>query len=263
MRRFHPKGRRLPALERNVLKYRAFEMMILLFHIEDVKSFVLDSTRRARKDVLREGRKGLYNRVWAILVSVGILSQEESDDLQKLIDYRNQVAHRLHELTFDISREPISDDYLESRGSQYDYNALERIESYRSKIEQGISRRFPLVLNFNRLLFESAEKTYKQELERLDRIIRKQMIKRNKENDLLNSELSSVEVRLLEEIEPYRPENLMANGRLSEKGIACCHFLFERGMSDLAVSHLMRVSHASISARRKRWYAEQKRRSLM
>jgi len=37
-RYFHPDGRKLPALERNILKYRAFEMILMLFYAEDLKT---------------------------------------------------------------------------------------------------------------------------------------------------------------------------------------------------------------------------------
>jgi hypothetical protein len=36
----HPEGTKLPALERNILKFRAFEMMLSLFYAEDLKRFL-------------------------------------------------------------------------------------------------------------------------------------------------------------------------------------------------------------------------------
>jgi hypothetical protein len=36
----HPEGTDLPALERNILKYRGFEMLLLLFYVEELKGMI-------------------------------------------------------------------------------------------------------------------------------------------------------------------------------------------------------------------------------
>jgi len=253
MQKFYPKGRRLPALERAILKYRAFQMMIILFHIEDLKSFILEAIRASNKRCLPEGTKNLYKKMWAIVVSEGILSQGESDDLQNIIDYRNQIAHHIQELTFDISRDKCATGHFDLKGSQYDYSALERLEHYREQIHCKMEQRFVIPLGFDSLLFASAEKTYRQEMKRLERVIERLMNKRKEENAALKAELESVDKQILEEIHPGYPDKVLRNGRLSQKGIDCCQSLFQQGLSDLAISYLMRISHASIRRRRKRW----------
>src|SRR5207247_235304 len=93
MSRDNPKGRRLPALERNILKYRAFEMVVLLFLIEDLRSYVLRTIRANNKRTIPEGSKKPYEKAWAYLVDNGVITQDESDDIHRLIDYRNTIAH--------------------------------------------------------------------------------------------------------------------------------------------------------------------------
>jgi hypothetical protein len=42
MRAYHPTGTQLPALERNILKYRALEMVIILFKVEELKKSLVN-----------------------------------------------------------------------------------------------------------------------------------------------------------------------------------------------------------------------------
>ncbi len=262
MPKYHPKGRKLPALEQNIIKYRAFEMMIILFHIEELKSFVLESVRatdrfRYPNDETRhrfpQGTKKLYEKIWALLVSDGILTQEESDDLQDIIDYRNQIAHSIQNLTFDVSNEALSEDYIQFKGIKYDYEALKKLKAYRNKIHAQLSSKYILSISYNSLLFESAEYTYKRELKRLDSKIRRLLVIRNDEIKAIESELNAIDPELIYEIQPYHPVNVLSNGQLSKRGVDCCYTLFENGLSNLAVSHLMKISYVSITKRRKSW----------
>lgn len=95
--RYHPKGRHLPALERNVLQYRAFEMMIILFEIEDLKRFI--------RQRIPEGTKDRDKKACNSLVLDGIITNQESKEIKKFMDYRNLIGHDIHKLTFDVSRE--------------------------------------------------------------------------------------------------------------------------------------------------------------
>jgi hypothetical protein len=45
VRRHNPKGRQLPALEQNILKYRALEMVMILFYAENLNQVVVSSIR--------------------------------------------------------------------------------------------------------------------------------------------------------------------------------------------------------------------------
>ena len=260
MHEYHPKGKKLPALEQNILKYRAFEMVIMLFHVEQLKSFVLFAVRATDKirypndetrHRLPHGTKKLYEKIWALLVSDGILTQEESDDLQEIIDYRNQIAHSIENLTFDISKEPISERRVRSHGVKYEYDALKRLESYRDKIHKELSINYILPLGIDSLLFKSAEYTFKRELKRLDKKILRLLAIRNDEIKAIKSELNAIDPILIDEIDPDHPENLLQNGQLSKRGVKCCYTLFENGLSNLAVSYLMSISLKSITKRRK------------
>jgi hypothetical protein len=111
MREYHPRGRQLPALERNILKYRAFEMVLVLFRIEHLKNFVLNSVRATYPGRFPPGAKNVYRSAWTVLVADGVITQAESSEIQHLVDYRNAIAHNIHHLTSDLSRDPVAEDY--------------------------------------------------------------------------------------------------------------------------------------------------------
>ena len=86
----------------------------------------------------------------AILVTEGVLTKLESDDLQNVIALRNKIGHTIHELVEDISapRE------IRRRNSIYDYFALKRFERYRAKISAGMMKCFVLSISFREVAFE-------------------------------------------------------------------------------------------------------------
>lgn len=168
---------KLPALEKNILKYRALQMILLLHQVESLKAFVLGSIRasdRFRKGrcepMLPDGTKKIFKKVWRILVKEGIITETESNDLQGIIDLRNNIGHSIHNLVMDIS----GPDFLLQDKKAYDYYALERFEGYRDKISKGMQAKFILEIGFRELSFEEAENTYKEELARLHKKITRQ-----------------------------------------------------------------------------------------
>lgn len=105
----HPEGTKLPALERNILKYRGFEMLLLLFYVEELRGMIIGAVR-ATDRWTRKGRpriepatKNKFRRAMTALV--GVLSQGDSREIIILVDTRNIVAHELHKMTFDVSRD--------------------------------------------------------------------------------------------------------------------------------------------------------------
>jgi hypothetical protein len=161
---------KLPALEKNILKYRALQMILLLHQAESLRALVIGSIRSTDSPPFAEnegrlppGIKRPLEKALAVLVAEGILNAAESDDVQAIVELRNGVAHAIHELVADVSA-PRS---LGSKSPVYDYDALARIERYRKRITTGMMKRFVLQLNFRDLSFEQAEATYKEELARL------------------------------------------------------------------------------------------------
>lgn len=72
------------------------------------------------------------------------------------MQYRNTIAHDIQQLTYDLSQERFAVDYGSDYRTKYDYKALARLKTYRSKIEKGLQRVIA-VLSFDHLTFEAAE----------------------------------------------------------------------------------------------------------
>jgi hypothetical protein len=172
---------KLRALEKNILKYRALQMILLLHQVESLKSFVIGSIRasdkfsyRDQKPRLLTGQKKIFKKAWAILVDEGIITEQDSNDIQRIIDVRNQIGHSIHDLVTDISAPWFKID----KDPLYDYFAVDRFEAYRKKISNGMSQSFVLEVGFREVVFEEAEKTYKEELSRLHKRIDRQYAER-------------------------------------------------------------------------------------
>ncbi len=175
---------KLPALEKNILKYRALQMVLLIHQVESLRTFIIGSIRASESllprdsklRVLPEGVKRPMEKALKLLVTKEIITEKESEDLQGIIEVRNQVGHKVHELVSDISAPKA----LRKKDQIYDYFALNRFERYRDKIAEGMGKYFVLEIGFRRLIFEQAEATYKEELSRLHKRIDRQYEQRKK-----------------------------------------------------------------------------------
>ena len=255
-----PRGNRLAAIEKNELKRRALEMVLLLFYIEDLKELVVSSIRAsdvrhtcAADRHLPEGTKNLYKKAWKVLVAKNVLTEDEANEIEKLIDYRNLVAHQTQSLTGDIGRFPSIG--FGSDKAQYQSDALAKICRLREKVLLGMQHGgFVLSLSFRGLRFEAAERTYIEELKRLQGKIQKQAKLVRVEIDEANKTIRQLQHSgLLEKLQPYHPNHVNSNGTLTPLGVVCCIALFEAGASPFVVAQLMRLSLRAIAARHAIW----------
>jgi hypothetical protein len=290
--RTHPKGSRLPALERNILKYRAFEMVLILFYCESLKALLTDSTdfvsilhpeerikTKATNGRLKAAIQALVvsgtvesedapelervigrhetnalKKAQKKLVAEGFLTQAEADEIKRLINYRNTVAHAIHNLTGDVGRTSIARDFrLYGGGREYDLKARKRLHYYLHELPERLRKTHVLTISFAPLQFEAAEKTYLSELTRLRSKIDARYAARKTETARLNEEISKVRKQFVDEDDPYHPANKYGNGQLSKRGLAICRRLFEAGISPLAVAYMMRISYSAALARHKAW----------
>jgi hypothetical protein len=258
MSRFrHPDGSRLPALERNILKYRAFEMVLMLYYAEEMKRFVIgliDSSDSFRDDDKRRVHPGVkldFKGAMDALFKEGVVSDDERKEIKKLVDFRNDIAHQMPQLTFDISRSTFIRETRQFMESRYDHDALRRIKLLRRELSDRAQSKFVFRSSYDPILFESAEKTYEAEIKRLRAKIDKQYAVRKRKIGLLNEELSLD--GLPEDLYPYHPLNEKRNGNLSKRGIEVCYRLFDAGKSPLAVGYLMHISRKAANQHRKRW----------
>jgi uncharacterized protein YutE (UPF0331/DUF86 family) len=261
MKEHFPRGSRLSALEKNELKLRALEMVLVLFYVEDMKHFVIEAIRATDRvqgiadgGRLPPGTKNLYKKAWAILVDANVLSQQESDELQDLVDYRNLVAHQTYVLTADVGRYTSFRPVMEE--ATYEEGALKRVQHFRDKLFSEMRRGFVLTISFRGLNFEAAERTYLAELAILRRKLQRQAITAWAEINQVNAQISHLrQSGVLSELEPGHPNQIKRSGQLTDKGILCCRGLFRAGATPIVVAHLMRLSLRAAKRQYRAWLA--------
>ena len=168
---------RLPALEKNILVYRALEMTLFLFYAEDTRRYLIDLGRHLiPKKAARELKGGKLLRViFDSLVSEGSISHAESKELQGLLEHRNTIAHEIHLLTGDIDVPGRGYQFRGLSRVKYDYTALRKIRRWHKAVYDRVPIRGEVTLSPDGLLFEAAERAYEVELAALRKRINRQL----------------------------------------------------------------------------------------
>lgn len=135
---YNPRGNNLRALEKNILKYRTFEIIVILFYIEEIKSIALNAIKFSDKlkghERLPAGTKKIHKKLWDILVTENILTEHEKSDIEAIIEYRNNIAHSIETMVYDLNLDPYSKDAVQAFGVKYKYGIVNRLQSYKKII---------------------------------------------------------------------------------------------------------------------------------
>lgn len=277
MRKRHfldPHGSRLPALERNILKLRAMQMVLVIFYAEELKRKILDlvpetdnfvvevppdGAERERERV-HKGTKSSVNKALNALIADKALMSEEKTEIVSLIDYRNEIAHRIQDLVADLSSNRYVRRLVEFRLGRikgFDYGAVERLQHFLQRLDDLYrTRPYVFTISMNGLMFEAAEKTFLREIQNFKRKIDRLYEIRRQENEALNEELSLAGTEM-DTADGYPPHPLHKydDGRLTHRGAEICYRLYDSGRSRLAVAHLMQISLRAARHRRRLWDA--------
>ncbi len=263
-----PLGSRLPAFERNILKLRAMQMLLIMFYAEELKRQVLDliqTTDRLRVrfkpaefiERVPEGAKRPLPKALNALIDDGAINDAEKNEIVTLIDYRNIVGHRMHELVSDISTESYArtlSEFGSERVKAFDYEAVERLQHFRKKLSNLYkTHHYASTISMNGLLFESAERTFLAEIKALRRKIRKLAQARQTDINALNAEIQQHNSISEDDNYPRHPLHQYDNKKLTLRGVEFCYRLFDIGRSPMAVAHLMGMSLNAARKRRKMW----------
>jgi hypothetical protein len=266
-----PLGSKLPALEQNILKLRAMQMLLVLFYAEELKRRVLkliQATDRVRGSLqgseasperVPPGTKNAVDKALKALVADGAITAADKAEIVQLIDYRNAIGHQMHDLLADVSTEPVAREIITHAPDlliKYDHNAVERLQHFR-KLLGGLYRTHHYVteLNYNALLFRSAERTFLAEIRRLRRKIFRLIKIRQAEIERVNAELSLKGTELEADWHPRHPLSQYDDGRLTKRGVEICYRLFDMGKSTMAVAHITGLSLIAARKRQRMWAA--------
>jgi hypothetical protein len=108
-----PLGSTLPSLEQNILKHRAMEMLLVMFYAEELRREILDciqttdqwhvKLKTGQPERVPKGTKKPLDKALDALVADGAIKAEQKKEIVELIDYRNMVAHQMHNMLADLS----------------------------------------------------------------------------------------------------------------------------------------------------------------
>jgi len=198
-------------------------------------------------------------------VAIGIFTEAEAAELKALLDYRNDIAHRIHLVVSDVSRNYWAIDHVAYTAPTYKGEALDRLRAFRCSLGERARAKLIFTLSMDRMLFELAEDTYEQDLKRLDRLIRKQIARERERYNAINAELDLRGTELIDDLSPRFPANhrasrqgyadsyVPATGHLTKRGVEICYRLFDLGKSPIAVAYLMGMTLRSAERRQRSW----------
>lgn len=197
-------------------------------------------------------------------IDVGLLTEAEANEVAELIEYRNDIAHRIHLVMADISRSHYASDYINYAGAAYKTDALDRLRYFRKELPDRQPTRWVHSVSFDFILFDLAETVVEDELKRLDRQIVRQINQTDAAHTALRAELDLTGTELVGDLSPRFPSNhypdryygddLIAScKRLTKRGAEICYRLYDLGKSPLAVACLMGMSLAAAKRRKQSW----------
>ncbi|WP_419793869.1 hypothetical protein MYA83_21505 [Pseudomonas palleroniana] len=258
MKIHRPHGLAPTTLEADILKLRAFEMVLILFYMEDLKAFIIESIETTRKinGTATSLPKIKMDAARKLLVAEGCISQVESDEILRLVDYRNTIGHQIHALTCDIGAYSELGDFDPKTYEpvyKYDYSAARGAGQLRKKVSEGMAQKFCLRADFNSLRFEAAERIYLTEIQRLTRKINKRIRQLNETIKVTAAVIREIPKSVMDRAQPSHPRNIKNNGTLSELGASCIFQLFDAHVTPLAVAYLMRISVRTANNWHKKW----------
>ena len=210
------------------------------------------ATKRMRERKPHKWRPRFWEAL-RILAADGMVTAAEEKRINELTRVRNLIAHQMHEMTYDLSRDSYARTVLRFAEEKYRYDTWKEVKALFDAITGRMRSKYIFEISMDSLLFRAAERTYDGELKLLDKRIRKQMVRRNCKNDSLRRELSLEGTEFGDENFPSDPANTTRAGNLTKRGVEVCFGLFDLGKSPLAVAHLMHISLNAIKKRHKQW----------
>jgi hypothetical protein len=160
----------------------------------------------------------------------------------------------------DVTRLYWTSEHIAFAGSAYKGDALNRLRAYKASLWKR-AQNLVLTLSMDGLLFEHAERTYEEELKRLEKLIQVQ-IRREQQRLLgISDELDLSGTEFVGNLNPCFPLNFHQNGfdggpntgHLTKRGAEICYRLFDMGKSPLAVAYIMGMSLRAAQARQNAW----------
>ena len=237
----------------------------ILTDAELAKVLSVEDARALRLTFATERQQGKkLKTAFAHAIKIGMFAVAEADEVRELLEYRNDIAHRIHLVMSDVSRSYAAAAYVSFTAPAYKGDALERLRKYRESLWKRTQGRLLLTISMDGMLFELAERTYEAELKRLDRLIQAQIRRELARAKAINAELDLRGTELVDDLDPrfplnhhhgriYRDDYVPPTGHLTKRGVEICYRLYDMGKSPIAVAYLMGMSLRGAENRQRGW----------
>lgn len=225
-----------------------------------------EDARLLRLAFLKERNHGKQLRAaFAHSIEIGLFTNEEASEVQSLLSYRNDIAHRIHLVMSEVSRSNFTNDFIAFFAPIYKGEALDKLRAYRESLQERARRCLhSLCFSMDGLLFDFAEKVYETDLRRLEKLIRTQIKQEQARVSAINAELDLSGTELVEDLSPRHPKNhrqrnyygdnfLPPTGHLTPRGVEICYRLFDMGKKPIVVAYLMGMGLRAAEKRHKSW----------
>lgn len=198
-------------------------------------------------------------------VAIDILRIGEAKELHELLQYRNDLAHRLHDVVADTSRLEFVTSGFDFRPPKYKADALDRLRALRKLLTERSFQKLIFMVSLHAFGFELAQKVYEEELKRLDRLISRQIARERASWNRLRPQLDLTGTGLEGDFHPRHPANHRPGrhiygddwepetGHLTKRGVEICYRLFDLDRSPMAVAWLMGMTLRSAERRYASW----------
>ena len=221
------------------MRLRAFESMLLLFRIEQLKRFVVGSVRATTAFGASSGDAQAWSlkRAVEFLVESRVIDATDAQQLARLVSYRNIVAHELHEIARDVGQfaEP-------ELGTAYQSDALRRLTELEEKIEARLAKGFIMSVSLAPLWFDAARRTYEGDIARLRKRIRRRAEAQSRLVGDANRIIRNLPAALVRELGNPARRQRNRNGTLTQHGRRLVDCLYAEGATPFVVAHLMKLS---------------------
>jgi hypothetical protein len=170
------RGSRLPALERNLCRFRSYEIILFLQATEALKADLEDLYVGVQPKVKLSDPVGDYpstytRKQWKSiapwkrsverLLELGLIDFKDRGEVVDLIEYRNSIAHNIEDLFADIGTARINREIARDRQlmrASYKYQNLRKIDKIRRKFSDNVFSKFVMTMRLDEVAFESTER---------------------------------------------------------------------------------------------------------
>lgn len=241
---------RMPALERGIIKLRCYKIVLSIHYAEEIKSIIVDAAVSSKQwagiftgDQKAIKKMGIKDAL-EFLIDKEIITHSQSADINKITEFRNGLAHEIHNIFADMSEIP-----LDLEDDPFDNSMFCLSERYFNKIHEILRNGGLLVasLPFNDLVMGRSARVLRDEMINLENKLIKLNNKRKETVQKINYQLNGLRKLYQKLNEPPMLKN--SQGKITNTGVDFIKIATDSGYMPEAIAFFIGVSLNSIKRR--------------